>query len=671
MQAKVSSEISAHEVGSSNQYVENEATTLNSVNRQPMNYSSVQRTVSNLHKVTNVSSKQKLLRSIQRQHGNQYTARIVQRYRAEQIVQRWPGEETSGETATANTDNGSYGSKLLIKYLQTNYPELYTMATTLFGPAMMVVTFIAERIGIPVEVLIERSNKSAPEPGKSQPSGGSSTDNSNPSSAPAKPPMPTDPTNTSIREALDKITLTETKRVTERFVKPEVLHLVAHLPEDKTKKGKNSGQQQAKKGKKGQKEGGNPRHVIWGPLTDLLREYNAARRKPDFTPKREKAYQVKIEEAEKTAENRLLNSGKEQSVIDKYKLIGYEKASESEKSRLTAEFEVVDYRVQIGNRTVNLNSVPAGDLVERPGGFQAAVYNEAGKQQFPKWDPEAVTKALDRVFKKRENATEDENALTDTKRAIAESYGKVITKAEGSPTSLNTYDRLALTLGSGIGASGVLQGLFDNFKKSDPEGFHELFGQYGIGIKPGKGRGNDKFMATNPETGETFTDGYDPDNWLYNDAEKLPAREYIANNPKLLAVLVTAGFDSKWQYQLLVAAFNSVNKAFDYNLQVDKNTSFNIFNLLNGHVTDNQLKVATFTIADKIHGAGSVKKKVRDAWIAVYLELAKKHGFDSTQPDSMSDDARKELALYLIDRNKRKKHIPQALGIADYAELSN
>jgi hypothetical protein len=659
MQAKVSPEVSVNEVAKSNGCFKDHATTLDFTNQQSTNPGSLQRTVSNLHKIANVSSQQKLLRSIQRQHGNQYTARVVQRYRAEQVARKGPDEETTGETTAAN-NNSSYASKLLIKYLQTNYPDLYNMATTLFGPAMSVVTFIVDQIGIPLEVLIERSNKSVPNSTTSQPANGGGADNTNTQNPEVKPggsSVPVDPTNASIREALDKITLTETKRVTERFIKPEVLHLVPHKP----KKRENE--------KTGKEENLNPRYLVWGPLVDLLREYNAARRKPDFTPEREKAYQVKIEEAEKAAEKRLLKRGNKQTTIDGRKIIGYESASESEQTRLTAEFEVVDYKVEIGDKVVQLNSVAAAYTVERPGGFTAEVFNEAGDQQFAKLDPEAITKALEIVFKRREGATEAENATTDTKEAIARSYAKVVLKGEGGPTSLNTYDRLAITLGSGIGAAGVLQGLFDEFKKTDPEGFHEVFGQYGIDIKSGKGRGNDKFKVTNPETGETLTDGKDGDKRLYNNAERLPAREYIANNPKLLAALVTAGFNPDWQAQLNMGTFKSVERACNFNLRVDETTSFNVFNLLNGHVTENQLKVAIFTIADKCHGAGSVGEDVINFWKGKYLELAKEHGFDSTQPNSMPDAARKQFAVFLIENNNRKKHIPKALGIKNYAQL--
>lgn len=433
-----------------------------------------------------------------------------------------------------------------------------------------------------------------------------------------------------IRESLHGLTVTERDRHNALYINPALMVFVPHVP---------------RLGRR------NPRHVIFGSLSTALQTFNAL--PSTATQEQRQAAQADVDEEAGQVHDQIIRylrgeASRRRRLRRDLSLDTDDALYEHVRGiDVTTTVSIASHDIAIGERTVHLEPVQAGSLIERPGGFGATVTTgPRDRSVTAHTSQEAMDAAL--------------AGITGERLQIAQNYLAVIRRGEGSLSSLNTWDRLRVTLGSGLGAAGRLQDTFMEFKQRDPAAFRRLFGRFGIDVVPPRRGGNASFRVTT-EAGDVL--------------EGTAATEYIANTPALLGVLVNAGFDTSWQQDLISGAAASIQFAFTYSFSVTANertTAVNLYDLLNGHVAPNLVNVCMFTIADERHGAGAVSDTVRDGLVQLYLQLAEQHQFDPHTPTSMPDVARTALAQQFarqFSHPNRRTHTARVLGLGSFEEL--
>jgi len=411
----------------------------------------------------------------------------------------------------------------------------------------------------------------------------------------------------------------------------------------------------------------NPRRAVFGELSDILAEL--ASQSPTDEAGQAQA-RTRVEAAVQATRARVIDYYRRNPRRLRRRHLTLDELTQQVNSTpMTVDRDIATYDVRMGDRTIHLNPVAPGPLIERPGGFTSSV--EESRRGRGGVMHAITARASDSVIE------ESLGGFSGVQQGIARNYLEVIRTAEGSLSSLNTWDRLRITLGSGLGAAGRLQATFYGLYQNDPESFTRLFGRYGIGVTRHRRGGNAIFTVVDPASGEQ----------LEGDA----ATEYMANNPALLGALVNAGFDPAWQRQLLSGAVASIRSAFSYRFTVtasERDTNMNLFDLLNGHIGTPLLNGAMFTLADGYHGYGSVAAEVTEGLATTYLELASRHdphnpnsmpgearqelAFDPHNPNSMPGKARQELAAYLVRTHShppRRRHIARVLHLGSFNEI--
>lgn len=435
---------------------------------------------------------------------------------------------------------------------------------------------------------------------------------------------------TTIDVAPEDVRVTAGEERVVRFINPDMMQWVPH----RTGSGERS-----------------PRRVAFEDLARLLRELDDAR----GDPARREEVLARLPAAEAQARERVIERVRGHRSGDDLKAALAAIAATS----MTVDVSVRGYEVEVGALRVRLTPVQPGALVERPGGFLASSLEAASGDRVVGRASEEVMDAVLAPF-------------SEVDRPMVAQYLAVIARAEGALSSLNTWDRLRITLGSGIGAAGRLQDRFALLQRDDPATYERLFGRHGIGVEGRslertRGHGNSRFRAT-------AADG----TALLGDA----ATEALANDPAALATMVAAGFDPAWQRFLLSAGAGSITRAMSVRFaptadgavlgeSVEAAGATNLWAWMDG-VAMPLRTAALFALADDIHGAGALARATRNGFGPTYAAAAAAHGFDIAQPDSAPPAARAQVAHWLAaecSHASRRPHIARALGVESYADL--
>lgn len=328
---------------------------------------------------------------------------------------------------------------------------------------------------------------------------------------------------------------------------------------------------------------------------------------------------------------------------------------------LTRTFDVewFEGRFEEEGRSQRLRLRPSrpGINVDRPGGFMAG-----GSTPIPE---EVYRRVTPRVFTDIEDP---EQRAETTERA--EQIMATWSHNEGRSDSLNTWDRVRLTLGPGIAAAGVLQRVFLILWQRDPEAFDQLFGRYGIGIHANRRGRNPRLSVVVPEP--------DPENpppaGTAAPGTRLTgsdAIDWIIQDPVLLLQLRRAGRHPSMQEAMVEAvAGYSVRAAVDFELRLPPDqeagrpaTRIAWRDLMLGHadqrIEDTQYTGTLGAIADDKHGHGTNRRAQRAAREA-YVAACQAEGVDPTAPNDaahpLSRAGRERVAravLALVSQGRR------------------
>ena len=140
-------------------------------------------------------------------------------------------------------------------------------------------------------------------------------------------------------------------------------------------------------------------------------------------------------------------------------------------------------------------------------------------------------------------------------RPVALDILRALERLEGAPTSLNTWDSADITAGSGLAARNRLQDALVAFQRTDPEGFRQLFGRYGINAYEAGGAGQLSVMV--PESGRAGAHAIRAGDILYGEQ----AIQYIIRDPFLLAQFRRAGYSESYQRSLVRETLNTITAA--------------------------------------------------------------------------------------------------------------
>ena len=318
---------------------------------------------------------------------------------------------------------------------------------------------------------------------------------------------------------------------------------------------------------------------------------------------------------------------------------------------LTTDVVVQSHDVDVGRFRVHLEPVLPGALVERPGGFRASVSDTTTGRAVVGAASGAV---LDTVLAD----------FSGAEQTIARQYLEVIRSAEGTMTSLNTWDRLGITLGSGLGAAGRLQDEFALLERDDPEAYERLFGRHGIdvherGLTAGAhhGSGNSSFERG----GATGRD----------------ATMAMADDPATLGVMVVAGIDPAWQTSLLRGAAGSIRSALGVGIGAGRDGApalvasggVRLFTWLSTAVSGPTLAAAMFSMADDFHGAGHLSGETAHRFAAAYAGAGGSPGAVDAAPPAV----RTAIATWLVrdcSHPPRRAAIARVLGVGSFAALT-
>ena len=113
------------------------------------------------------------------------------------------------------------------------------------------------------------------------------------------------------------------------------------------------------------------------------------------------------------------------------------------------------------------------------------------------------------------------------------------------------------------------------------------------------------------------------------------ATEEMANDPAMLGVMVTAGFDPAWQAFLLRGGRTSIDRAFTVGFTVDATSvvlaeggSTNLLAWFQGQTPPDVLSRAMFSLADDFHGSGHLAQATVVGFGPRYRAAAATNPFD-------------------------------------------
>jgi hypothetical protein len=436
--------------------------------------------------------------------------------------------------------------------------------------------------------------------------------------------------------AREDVHVTDGEARTARYINPDALRYVPH---------QTSG-------------GSDPRRVAFNPLAAVLNDLIAAEGNPAAIAE----VQTRLA-AEETATRERMR------VYVRRHRHGAELTAalaDIDSMPLTVEVEVQSHDVDVGMFRVHLEPVAPGALVERPGGYRASTTEIAtGRTVTGSPTPEVMESVV--------------GSFSGDQQTIARQYLEVIRRGEGSMTSLNTWDRLRITLGSGVGAAGRLQDRFAQFQAAEAseddgdDAYERLFGRHGVGVeargmrRDGRGTGNSVFRTTGADGGAL---------------EGTEATEAMANDPATLGVMVAAGFDPAWQTFLLRGGAESLQRAFNVSFTCGDDGAVtlaeggggtNLYSWLHGHVPANVLSAAMFAIADDFHGSGHLSGDTASGFGPQYQAAMTASGGDAAHPEAAPDPARLQVATWLVTARShpnRRRHIAAALGVGSYDSIA-
>jgi hypothetical protein len=397
-----------------------------------------------------------------------------------------------------------------------------------------------------------------------------------------------------------------------------------------------------------------PRRTVFTPLASVLNELRTARASGDAAAIA--AAEIRLTTEEEATRQRIRDWVSRNRPAGAARDVALASINALD---LTVDVEVRSHDVDIGSFSVQLEPVEPGALIERPGGFSALVTEIATGRSVSGRASEEVMNALVSGF-------------SGDERVIARQFLEVIRLGEGSLTSLNTWDRTRITLGSGIAAAGVLQDMYAMFQRDDPVAYERIFGRHGIGIVARGvhgdiGSGQSLFRTTGEEGRQLVGD---------------EAREQLANDPRALAVMVTAGFDPAWQSFLLRGGVNSIRRGLSVTFRrgpdgaiilAEGGEGIRVYDWLHGRVSANMLSVAIFSFALDFHASNSLRSDTVSGFGPQYNAAAEAPGFDPANPASAPDEARRIVARWLVNERRhrnREAQIKAALGLDDYAAIT-
>lgn len=289
-----------------------------------------------------------------------------------------------------------------------------------------------------------------------------------------------------------------------------------------------------------------------------------------------------------------------------------------------------------------------GYNVDRPGGFQAG-----GSIAI---SDEIMSGAVASVFGPTTPDTSE-----DSPSARASAIVGTWEHNEGHADSINTWDRAILTFGPGLAAIGVLQSVFADLQRTNPDVFASLIGQYGIGVETSTGGSIFTVIVPRPAAGEVRPPGAPPPGTHLRDNL---AEEYIANDPLLCAVMRHAcATEEVQQCMARRAIMFSVEYAFGWELEVTprhgrvEHQTVPWAEIMEG--VDGSVVTGTYAaIADSRHGTGGARA-IQALVAPRYHALVASEGVDPLAPNGaprLSTAARTELArltLSTVPGNRR------------------
>ena len=204
--------------------------------------------------------------------------------------------------------------------------------------------------------------------------------------------------------------------------------------------------------------------------------------------------------------------------------------------------------------TISLDPVQATGLLDRPEG----IFEGGGGGYREGLIDETVDEL---IAAGREGGGEGPGTLPPAYRNIARDILHALESLEGAPTSMNTWDSADITAGSGLAARGVLQNTLLAFHRSDPAGFRQLFGRYGVEAYSASGNGQLSVMV--PEATRVGTHDVAAGTVLRGEQ----AIQYIIRDPVILAQFRRAGHATSYQRSLIRGTLGSITQALDATYQ--------------------------------------------------------------------------------------------------------
>jgi hypothetical protein len=262
----------------------------------------------------------------------------------------------------------------------------------------------------------------------------------------------------------------------------------------------------------------------------------------------------------------------------------------------------------------------------------------------------------DLVTARIERALDDVSDAAERTRRLALMRGvlNALLVAEGRPDSLNTYDSARITMGSGIAAAGRLQDVFWQFKASDPEGFYQQFGRFGIDIFRERRNSNPVFtVVVPPEASRTDWARETPSGTVLRDDA---AEEFIINDPVLMAALRRAGGHAGLQGALIDGALVSIERGRTFSFVAGEHGPRVNWADVVGSLGDDYLVATQAVAANWAHGTGGTGGLA--ALVGTkYLEIITSEGIaDPRNHASLSREARMDLVKFVAARLKTKRH---------------
>lgn len=312
------------------------------------------------------------------------------------------------------------------------------------------------------------------------------------------------------------------------------------------------------------------------------------------------------------------------------------------------------YRVRSVNRGVdssNMNLTPVrglyGNAMTRTNGYQ-----NGGSQN--------ASQSVIRQVARRHNI---QGQNLDRAIAILET----LNRNEGRMDSVNTWDRLSITLGPGLGGatrqrngSYVANGTFTNklaiLHQRHPEIFYRYLGRFGVSMARGNRTGRQvrrggwqqmTVVVPNESNEDYMPHGeYTPGQVLRG----MDALNYIIEDPILLTQLRLLGREEVWQALMLDVVFErSFEETFTLQVPIGNGQEIPIENILNG-LNESLIRGVFASYNDEAHGVGNLDTTLKPLLQQYYTELATAQGIELNSPGDLSMENRLEFARRSFNR---------------------